>query len=53
MTVSLSEARLAELDALTAPELPFPIGFLRTSGVDLAQGGATINGVPSRGWSLE
>ncbi|MEV0279376.1 aldo/keto reductase [Streptomyces sp. NPDC050610] len=50
LTVSLSEAQLTELDALTAPELPFPIGFLRTSGVDLAQGGTTINGVPSRSW---
>ncbi|MEV0263982.1 aldo/keto reductase [Streptomyces sp. NPDC050617] len=50
LTVSLSETQLAELDALTAPALPFPIGFLRTSGVDLAQGGATVNGVPSRAW---
>ncbi|MEU7042720.1 aldo/keto reductase [Streptomyces varsoviensis] len=53
LTVDLSDPRPAELDALTAPELPFPLGFLRTSGVDLVQGGATINGVPPRAWNLK
>lgn len=50
LTVDLSEAQLTELESLTAPELPFPLDFLRTSGVDLAQGGTTINGVPSGTW---
>lgn len=50
LTVTLSAEQLASLDALTAPPLPFPFAFLDTSATDLAQGGATINGVPSRNW---
>jgi aryl-alcohol dehydrogenase-like predicted oxidoreductase len=50
LTVALSPVQLATLDELTAPLLPFPFAFLHRSAVDLAQGGATINGVPSRLW---
>ncbi|WP_461002410.1 aldo/keto reductase [Streptomonospora sediminis] len=50
LTVALSDAQLRDLDALTAPQLPFPFAFLENSAVNLAQGGATINGVPSRTW---
>ncbi|MER8158064.1 aldo/keto reductase [Streptomyces sp. NPDC094472] len=48
LSVELSDAQVSALGALTAPELPFPLGFLETSGVNLAQAGTTVNGVPSR-----
>ncbi|MFD2467903.1 aldo/keto reductase [Amycolatopsis silviterrae] len=50
LAVTLSADQLATLNALTAPSLPFPFPFLDTSAADLAQGGATINGIPSRNW---
>ncbi|MBB4685259.1 aldo/keto reductase [Amycolatopsis jiangsuensis] len=50
LAVTLSADQLATLDSLTAPALPFPFAFLDHTGADLAQGGTTINGIPSRNW---
>ncbi len=50
LAVTLSTDQLATLDTLTAPSLPFPFAFLDNTAADLAQGGATINGIPSRNW---
>jgi hypothetical protein len=49
--VRLSAQQLAALDDATTPELNFPHQFLRnvTNG---AQGGTTINGVPSEVWKM-
>jgi len=45
LAVTLSAAELAEIGALTAPELSFPLPFLRDFGVPAQQGATTINGL--------
>ena len=45
LEVTLTPAELAELDALTTPDLNFPLPFLRDLGVPAQQGTTTINGV--------
>lgn len=45
LAVSLSTEEIAALDALTAPNLPFPIPFLKMAPA-IHQGGTTVNGVP-------
>ncbi|MFD9734509.1 aldo/keto reductase [Umezawaea sp. NPDC059074] len=45
LDVTLTAGELAELDALTTPELNFPAAFLRDLGVPAQQGATTINGV--------
>ncbi|GAB2791527.1 hypothetical protein GCM10027199_79500 [Amycolatopsis magusensis] len=46
LALHLSPEHVATLDEVSAPTLPFPIGFL-ASGRDLAYAGATINKRPS------
>ena len=45
----LTPEQTAALDALTTPQLPFPIAFLRMAP-SIQQGGTTVNGVPSQPW---
>jgi hypothetical protein len=51
MNVHLSVQEIAELDALTKPELPFPCDFLEfvRSGI---HNGTTINGIHGDSWPL-
>lgn len=51
MSVDMSAAETAELDALTVPELPFPAEFL-TVVRDALQNGVTINGQGSNEWAM-
>jgi hypothetical protein len=46
LDVRLTAEQTAALDALTAPQLPFPLPFLRMAP-SLHAGGTTVNGVPS------
>ncbi|MGO9740087.1 MAG: aldo/keto reductase [Roseiarcus sp.] len=46
LEVELTADQTARLDALTAPTLPFPIGFLSIAP-SLHSAGATVNGEPS------
>jgi aryl-alcohol dehydrogenase-like predicted oxidoreductase len=45
LAVTLTPAERAELDELSAPELNFPVPFLRDFGVPAQQGSTVINGV--------
>jgi aryl-alcohol dehydrogenase-like predicted oxidoreductase len=51
--VVLMAEESASLDALTEPDLQFPYAFLRNIAVHVQQGGAIVNGVPSRKWSVD
>ncbi|MEX2219843.1 MAG: aldo/keto reductase [Phycisphaerales bacterium] len=51
LDVALSPEHLARLDEASRPTLPFPHDFLRAAA-DNMQGGATINGRPSKPWAL-
>lgn len=46
--VTLTDAQLAELDALTKPRLEYPHPFLDEVGIGYQQGDTTINGVSSK-----
>jgi aryl-alcohol dehydrogenase-like predicted oxidoreductase len=48
LDVTIPDEKLAELDALTTPQLNFPADFLKQVAVDYQQRGATVNGVASR-----
>ena len=45
--VRLTPEQTARLDALSTPQLPFPLPFLAGAAAALHQGGTTVNGVPS------
>ena len=47
LDVTLTAENLAELDALTTPQLNFPFGFLASTAPIWQQNGATINGITS------
>jgi aryl-alcohol dehydrogenase-like predicted oxidoreductase len=47
LEVTLSAAQVKALDAVSAPQLPFPIAFLE-GGPAVYAGGTTINGEPSQ-----
>ncbi|PMS30150.1 aryl-alcohol dehydrogenase-like predicted oxidoreductase [Trinickia symbiotica] len=47
LEVNLTAEQTATLDALTEPQLPFPIPFLRATPA-LHHGGTTVNGEPSQ-----
>ncbi|MGI5129833.1 aldo/keto reductase [Pseudonocardia sp. CA-107938] len=51
--LTLSAEECTSLDELTEPTLQFPYAFLRDIAVHVQQGGATINGVTSRRWSVD
>lgn len=48
LALELPEEHVQSLAELTAPELPFPIPFLRENAKPLQQGGTTVNGVPTK-----
>jgi aryl-alcohol dehydrogenase-like predicted oxidoreductase len=47
VSVSLTQEEIASLDILSEPTFSFPISFLRNGVLNLAQAGATVNGVSS------
>ena len=49
LDVQLTAEQVAELDELTAPQLPFPANMLQFVPA-FAYGGTTINGQPSQAW---
>jgi aryl-alcohol dehydrogenase-like predicted oxidoreductase len=51
LEVELSPAQVAALDALSAPALNFPAGFLRMANVFM-NGGATVNGESAPVWPM-
>jgi aryl-alcohol dehydrogenase-like predicted oxidoreductase len=48
LDVHLSPDQSTRLDELTTPQLPFPIPFLAAAAANLHQGGAVVNGQPSK-----
>ncbi|MFJ8508496.1 aldo/keto reductase [Streptomyces avermitilis] len=51
LDVIVPDEQLAELEALTKPELDFPADFVIETAIPWQQGGTTINGVPSKPYS--
>lgn len=47
LELQLTDEETAKLDDLSAPQLPWPLGFLAITPA-LHQGGTTINGIPSK-----
>jgi aryl-alcohol dehydrogenase-like predicted oxidoreductase len=47
LSVSLTQEEIASLDVLSEPTFSFPVSFLRNGVLNLAQAGATVNGVSS------
>jgi aryl-alcohol dehydrogenase-like predicted oxidoreductase len=49
--VSLTTAQIAKLDALSTPQLPFPVNML-AMGAAIVNGGTTINGRSAPAWPM-